>query len=249
MTNSNGTKACKTCGQVKPLSEFSNDAASKDGKRYQCKQCSRERCRLYHKNNKDKRKVYQKKYYEENKDALSAYGKEYREANKEKIAEANKNWRKKNKEKIKNKKREEYTANKEQILADRKDYYERNKDEVKRRTHKYTVSRYQSDPMFNLEMRLRRRTRSALDGRGFTKTKRTQEMLGCTYEELMQHLESQFVEGMTWDNRSEWHIDHIVPLASAETEEELIALCHYTNLQPLWAADNLKKSDSRDWSN
>jgi hypothetical protein len=59
----------------------------------------------------------------------------------------------------------------------------------------------------------------------------------------MFHLESKFVDGMSWDNRSRWHIDHIMPLASAKTEEELVALCHYTNLQPLWAAENLRKSD------
>ena len=69
------------------------------------------------------------------------------------------------------------------------------------------------------------------------------EMLGCTPEELRDHLQSQFTEGMTLENHGEWHIDHIIPLASANTEEEIVKLCHYTNLQPLWAEDNLSKSD------
>jgi hypothetical protein len=73
--------------------------------------------------------------------------------------------------------------------------------------------------------------------------KRTEELLGGTFEEIKIHFESLFTEGMSWDNRSEWHIDHIVPLSSGKTEEEMIKLCHYTNLQPLWAKDNLKKSD------
>ena len=68
-------------------------------------------------------------------------------------------------------------------------------------------------------------------------------MLGADYETAFNHIESRFKDGMTWDNQGEWHIDHIVPLASATTEEELIKLCHYTNLQPLWAEDNLKKGD------
>ena len=62
-------------------------------------------------------------------------------------------------------------------------------------------------------------------------------------QEDKEHLENQFKEGMTWHNRSEWHIDHIVPLSSANNEEELYKLCHYTNLQPLWAEENLKKSN------
>ena len=57
------------------------------------------------------------------------------------------------------------------------------------------------------------------------------------------HLEKQFAIGMSWENRSEWHIDHIIPLSSAKTEDEVYKLCHYTNLQPLWAEDNLKKSN------
>lgn len=71
--------------------------------------------------------------------------------------------------------------------------------------------------------------------------------LGCTIEELKAHLESQFQEGMTWDNWSKdgWHIDHIKPLASFDLadEEDLKKACHYTNLQPLWAKDNLSKGN------
>jgi hypothetical protein len=60
-------------------------------------------------------------------------------------------------------------------------------------------------------------------------------------------MEAKFVDGMNWDNIGEWHIDHIIPLSSAETEQETIKLCHYTNLQPLWAFDNLSKGNSLDW--
>ena len=76
-----------------------------------------------------------------------------------------------------------------------------------------------------------------------TKKNKTFEIVGCTPEFLKEHLEKQFVDGMTWENRNEWHIDHITPLSSAKTEEELYKLCHYTNLQPLWAEENLKKGN------
>jgi hypothetical protein len=79
----------------------------------------------------------------------------------------------------------------------------------------------------------------------------TEEVVGCTSEELKLHFESKFQEGMTWDNYGEWHIDHIVPMSKFNlvtdnlklNKEEAMRSSHYTNLQPLWAADNLTKSD------
>ena len=75
------------------------------------------------------------------------------------------------------------------------------------------------------------------------KSAKTHHLLGCTFEELKMHLESQFVNDMSWDNMGKWHIDHIVPLAAFDlTKEENQKLAfHHTNLQPLWAIDNLKK--------
>ena len=74
------------------------------------------------------------------------------------------------------------------------------------------------------------------------------DLVGCTLAELCTHLETQFVDGMSWDNRKDWHIDHIRPCGSFDlTDPEQQAQCfHYTNLQPLWARDNLEKSDAYD---
>jgi hypothetical protein len=68
-------------------------------------------------------------------------------------------------------------------------------------------------------------------------------MVGCSPVELKMYLEKQFENGMTWDNRNEWHIDHITPLSSAKTEKDVINLCYFTNLQPLWVKENLEKSN------
>jgi hypothetical protein len=73
------------------------------------------------------------------------------------------------------------------------------------------------------------------------KPSRSFELLGTDLESFKAYMESLFTEGMTWENHGEWHIDHIVPLASGKTPEEIWELCHYTNLQPLWAEDNLRK--------
>lgn len=72
----------------------------------------------------------------------------------------------------------------------------------------------------------------------------TVKYLGCSLEFFKNYLESKFKEGMTWNNYGlyGWHIDHIIPLCHAKTEDELYELSHYTNLQPLWASENLSKN-------
>lgn len=101
----------------------------------------------------------------------------------------------------------------------------------------YEKKRRSVDPLFYLRKKVRNRLRDYIK----SKNKKSVDYLGCSYEFLKEHLEKQFKEGMCWENRNEWHIDHIIPLSSAKTEDELYKLCHYTNLQPLWAIDNIKK--------
>lgn len=107
----------------------------------------------------------------------------------------------------------------------------------------YINSRRQSDPGFRLRMNLRHRVWTAL--RGGRKAGGTAELVGCTLEDLRCYLERQFLPGMTWDNYGKhgWHVDHIRPCASFDlTDPEQQRQCfHHTNLQPLWATDNIKK--------
>ena len=98
-----------------------------------------------------------------------------------------------------------------------------------------------SDPVVKLTRAIRTFVCQAIGRGGYKKRSRTQEILGCDFGFFKSHIEKQFCPGMNWENRSDWHIDHIQPLAGAETEEEVIALNHYTNLRPLWAAENLSK--------
>lgn len=107
----------------------------------------------------------------------------------------------------------------------------------------YWTKRKKEDTKFNLITKFRSRISSFLKKNGYSKKYKTIELIGCTPQELKEHLEKQFRDGMTWENRNLWHIDHIIPLSSAKTEEELYKLCHYTNLQPLCAEENLKKSN------
>lgn len=102
--------------------------------------------------------------------------------------------------------------------------------------------RYSEDIQYRLMVSQRSRVRSALKGRG-AKSSRTIILIGCSVEYLRQHLEAQFSDGMTWDNHGDWHIDHIKPCASFDlTNADQQRECfNYTNLQPLWAEDNLSK--------
>lgn len=107
----------------------------------------------------------------------------------------------------------------------------------------YAAIKRKIDPLFVLKMRIRSRIHNGLRAIGKLKTMHTEMFIGCSFAELKIHVERQFTKGMTWENRDQWHIDHIIPLSTAKTEEDVIRLNHYTNLRPLWAKDNLAKSD------
>jgi hypothetical protein len=120
------------------------------------------------------------------------------------------------------------------------EYYKNNKEKV----HEYLKNKYNNDYFFKLKITVRNRINQFLRNNNISKKNKTFNIVGCTPSYLKEHLEKQFTEGMSWDLMGKHiHIDHITPLSSAKTEEELYKLCHYTNLQPLWAEDNLKKSN------
>ena len=108
----------------------------------------------------------------------------------------------------------------------------------------YVKLRRNNDPLYKLKHNLRTRIKRFFNSKNITKQNKTFDIVGCTPEFLKEHIENQFTEGMSWELMGQHiHIDHIIPLSSANTEEEVYKLCHYTNLQPLWAKDNMKKSN------
>lgn len=112
---------------------------------------------------------------------------------------------------------------------------------------KYITERAKVDPVFALRLRVRTALADALARGGFKKTSKTATVLGCSWVEFKAHIERQFLPGMTWENRDLWHIDHIVAISEGQTEAEVLSLSHFTNLRPLWAPDNLIKSDQRQF--
>lgn len=119
----------------------------------------------------------------------------------------------------------------------------------KKRRNKYRNDRRKRDPLYKLMNAMRGRMggffRRAKNSKtnNLSKTKSTIELLGASKEVVFKHIESQFIEGMSWENYGQkgWHVDHKKPLVSAKTQKQLELLLHYTNLQPLWAQDNHRK--------
>ena len=174
----------------------------------------------------------------------------YRETNKEKIRERQKIAHKKhyeaNKEKIQAAHKVYNELNKDKTKKQRHGYYERNKRKILDYNQSYRNEKLESDTQFRLAYILRSRLRTALNKK--YKAGSAVKDLGCSIEELKAYLESKFQEGMTWENHSQtgWHIDHIKPLSRFDLSdrEQFFEACHYSNLQPLWAEDNLSKSDN-----
>lgn len=95
--------------------------------------------------------------------------------------------------------------------------------------------------LLRIKSNLRSRINKIISNKGFSKKGNLNSSLGCSGAFLIEYLEKQFLPGMSWDFRSDIHIDHIIPLATAKTIEDVYKLNHYTNLRPMWAIDNLKK--------
>lgn len=179
---------------------------------------------LYYIENRDKIKKYQKSIRGKTKER----SKKYRENNKEKQKEYQKVYRLKNKEKL-------------------KDYRKLNRDKINAKKREKMAN----EPLLKIASNIRNLIKNSIKNKKFRKAKKTIAILGITVMEFKTHLEGQFKSWMNWDNyglynpngKRTWNIDHIVPVASAKNEEEIIQLNHYSNLRPLCSKENLEKSD------
>jgi len=252
------TKICSKCKEEKDVCEFQKDSSKKDKLYSSCRKCVSDKTKKYLKDNKNLIKQNKKKFYQKNKEKINRKSSEYREKNSEKITLYLKKYYQDNKETLCEKNKLRYFGNKEYRLKKSKEYrevnkekysfylkeyYYNNKELLKEYRYNYQKNRRENDELFYLKDIISHRVREYLKSKKITKKNKTFEIVGCTPDELKIYLEERFTDGMCWDNRGKWHIDHIIPLSSAKTEDELYNLCHYTNLQPLWAVDNLKKGN------
>lgn len=208
-------KICTRCNLKKIKSEFAKRTRNKDGLSCWCKNCVSDHGKIKYLENQEKRK------------------------------EKTRQWRLNNPEKAKEYKLK-YNIEKsgDNKIRD-KAYKIKHKDRIREYNKIRFKEKRLTDIEFKIKSALRSRTSKAIKSKNGTKSYKTMDLIGCSILKLKEHLESQFVDGMSWDNYSHqgWNIDHIKPCASFDlTDVEEQKKCfHYTNLQPLWAVDNYKK--------
>jgi hypothetical protein len=237
------TRKCNCCKELKPIEDFCKNKRGPGGINRSCKYCNNKRTRkekgTYW---KEELKFFNNKYCPKC-DTVKSMG-EFSNIKKNKDgkyglckickSESDKKFRDKLRSKgiYKERRRKEYLRN-----------YETYKKYTKNRVRDYKkeYSDLRKSVLRTFKYNLRNRLYQAFKYRNMEKNISTSKLLGCTFEEAKIHIELQFKEGMTWDNYGEWHIDHIIPFGTAKTKEEMISLCYYKNLQPLWAHENYKK--------
>lgn len=167
----------------------------------------------------------------------------WREQNKEKLSLYNKKWKEENKEKL----LQYRLKNKDKILETSKNWQKNNKERASLHHVNYVRNRIKNDPDFKFKNVIRsliKKSFSRADGK-FIKKRKSEEILGCSLEYFKNYILLKCPKGTSLQDFHQfgYHIDHIIPISSAKSEDETIKLCHYTNFQPLWWKDNIIKSN------
>jgi|688.fasta_scaffold120469_8 hypothetical protein len=206
-------KICGKCKIEKELDQFTKNKTKKDGKCVYCRSCYAEINKAWRQNNPDRDKKIHQK------------------------------WKQNNPDKVRKNNLKSYYNNHEKRKSKSRQYKQDNKNILRIKHRLYTNKKYYEDIEYRLKILIRGRIWKALKRN--SKQSSSLELLGCSINDLKIYLEKQFIDGMNWNNYGQWHIDHIKPCASfdlsLETEQKICF--HYTNLQPLWAKDNIRKSN------
>lgn len=222
-----GMKQCIKCGIVKELSFFALDRGRY---RTECKEC---------------RNKYAKEYHQKNRDILLKKMTEYREKNKHILYPKQRECRKRKPEQYRLMRVNHYLKNREKVIAESRKYRKLNKDKITVRDRIRKAIYRKTSLQYKIKETLRSRFFKCLKKGLHKKSQKTLVILGCSISYLIEYLEKQFKDGMTWQNygKNGWHIDHIRPCSSFDLSipEEQQKCFHYSNLQPLWAKDNLEK--------
>jgi hypothetical protein len=238
-------KVCSKCGELKEFTEFNKDKTKKDGLKGYCRACAsaenrrrrledpekeKERCRRWRLNNKEKLRQSKHEYYCRNCDRIRTKISRYQAEHPEKV----RIW-------ARSSSRAWYHRNRDKACAQSKVWRLKNKDKVRAMYNQWI-----SDPSRAAKYRLIKNIRSAIrlslmNGCKF----KFEEVVGFSIQQLKEHLESQFCQGMSWENMGQWHIDHIKPVVLFDIDSmdspDMKVCWNLSNLQPLWGIDNIRK--------
>ena len=204
----------------------------------------REYSRQYNKDHQAEISIKRKTYRREHRDEFRERDKEYARTHKEQITKRYKEWAKDHAEQLAEYNKRYRAENAEIISKKRQEYDKKNRPRIRA----YIKNKRETDPLFKLSAQIRNLINKSLKNRGYGKDTHTYEILGCDYEALLEHLKQSWLNnyGTEWDGEP-YHIDHIIPLATAKSEQDVKDLCYYKNLQMLKPKDNLVKNKSLDW--
>lgn len=240
---------CKSCDKEYKRKHYIENKARIDAKNKKWREENRdysiEKSRERYYRNKDRHLEYCSAYRKENKEYIRAWKKKHYTKNRERILDQQKRYREKNIEPVKESNRRYYWENRDKCLERAKGYRENNRERI----NASMLRRYKECPQHNIKMKSRNYINKCLQRAelGTRKHDSTIKLLGCSYEDFKVHIERQFTKGMTWSNflAGEIHLDHIRPTSSFDLTdpEQQAEAFHYLNVMPLWAKDNMRKSD------
>jgi hypothetical protein len=230
--------SCSKCKKDKPFTDFNKSTASANGLQAKCRDCEK----FYRQSNKEKIKDRNKKYNRSNKKEIKIKKQAYYLKNKKEISQKQKNYNQINKKSIKIKKQTYFQKNKRKIIETNKNWRLNHLEEYRKYQREYVKNKRNTNPHYKLEHRLRNRLLIGLKKNGDKKLNKFWDLVKCTKQELKNHIESQFTEGMSWElfNNGQIVIDHIKPCCSfdlSKLEHQQECFC-YMNLRPLWKKDN-----------
>lgn len=245
MENISNLRTCWKCKKDKPISCFRIKKST--NKAYgPCKECKSILDKEDYQKHLEKRISSSKKYYEKNKEKCNSQARAYSLKNKEKIAAQNKERRLANLDEVRKCDRERRSTPEEKLIrsAYLKEYVKKNKEDLNRKKREKYVDKYKNDIQYRILSSLRARINVAVKKVRTEKKQRSCSLLGCSIEEYIMYLQSQFTPEMNWENYGKyWSIDHIKPCCSFDLtkEEEQLKCFNYKNTRPLTVRENLIK--------
>jgi hypothetical protein len=243
------TKECNICKDTKEIEDFTITKYKGEIKRRPtCKKCTTNRTKSWVLTNKEKRKKYVENYSKQNKDVINEKSKKFYYENRDVVLIKSKIYRQGNKDILKEKSKTNYHKRKNipKVTEKRKAYSKKYNKENRETLNKKERERLKTDKLFKLTKNIRALIRQSIKNGGFSKKTKTFQILGCTPSEFKNYIESKWEPWMNWDNHGKhngnlnfgWDLDHIIPISSANNEEEIIKLNHFTNFQPLCSKIN-----------